>query len=625
MDISNLKEGGTCVRIVPGPNGISFHGPDQETFMGSEINRKATVRDVSFSSFLEASNPGQELGSPLEGQGSIEGGGETARPEFVNVPKKQNSYSKRLPELGRMIKDSEISIFEAEKYFSASEENKMDANHGSEAKMQANKKKVLSPSPDLYDTHHPIPSPASSIVASNRSFRPGGATPSASSEVSWNSQAGLLSMAAGNSARNLAVNNGKRTSGKWVFGCSCPCSNKRSVDIDDTLTESRRAPSVSNSMTSNTLMNSSLSSIQYSYPGLGKRVLSRSIESQRAGGFVDTASEISDINSSINGGTAGMKTFLNSVGNIQHPSLSKDREPIQALRRNTNGPEEFRTNSLEKENGFSFSVLPVKSEDKPRLSLEVFHSPFASAQDLQRPTSNLHRHLILPSSDKPSKSFILDSNSETSKFGGNDNGDVEQDRESDSSADLFELQSFTTQATSCYPLRRTDSMDDNSSIQSSYPEGLGYRNPYHFGDTVTPSARSSCCEPSDASVDWSITSGDTMDKASLGNFSLDYEEIKAMKKKHASVQNSSLSRQRRSSAGSFMGCANVKAVSVAVPTEYSHTARSNGYQNRGSFAGESFRIPREKRVTDMKASSLPKSTHSNLVISGKRSISRTKH
>ncbi len=77
--LRNLKEGGMSVRIVLGPNAISLHGANHKNFMGfSKGKYKATVGDVSFSSFLEAmSNPDhQELGSPLEGQRQTKGGRE---------------------------------------------------------------------------------------------------------------------------------------------------------------------------------------------------------------------------------------------------------------------------------------------------------------------------------------------------------------------------------------------------------------------------------------------------------------------------------------------------------------------------------------------------------------------
>ncbi|KAH9291680.1 hypothetical protein KI387_042889 [Taxus chinensis] len=593
-----LKEGGTSVRIVPGPNGMSFDGAGQYKFMGAEGTHQAIARDASFSFFLGGNNTGQGINMPLKGiSASMDAGGNINRPSsFANGVEKQNSYIARIPVGGRMttttMEDREISIFEAEKYFSAQEEKKLDGRSresktempkpiretsipnftsNSTAKMHPGKKKVSLSSPQIF----------------NRSFRPGtgstgtGTTPTASSQASCNSQSALLSLRHGNSARKVAANNEKTPSGKWGFVCPCPCSNKRSVDIDQAPTKSRRAPSV----TSTTLMDSPMSSIRYSYPALGKRVLTRSIEKNKS----ETASHITGFNGRGGSGTQILRT---SVDNIPQTGHSKDREQLPSMLRK--GAEEFTRITFEKEDGFSFSTLPVKSDiENPRPSLEVFGSPFhqqeitrksASGMEHHRLSSDLHRRSLLQSLDRTRKSFTLDLNPEIRKFGEINN--EEDKEESDSSSDLFEIESFTTHGTACYPLKmRRDSLDDIPSIQSGYPassccEALGFQSSFQFGEAVTPSAQSSCYEPSEASLDWSVTSADT-----IGNFSMDYEELKIMKRR-ASLQNSDLSRlrdvtlkgssRRRSSGSSFLGCANAKAVSVGAPTiQYSQSTRYN--------------------------------------------------
>ncbi|KAH9293195.1 hypothetical protein KI387_041601, partial [Taxus chinensis] len=181
IEMSTSNEGGRSARIVPGLNGISI-----DVFNG---DFKACDRSVSFSSFLSGSDSCQAVHRP-----SIEVGSGNTNSTFVKGLEKQISLSKSV------TKDTEISIFRAEKYFSSEQEKRTDANQdsttqsskpreNSKARIEAGKDKVLfSGTHDIYDSSNRIPSLASSIGAVNHTFRPGGATPTTSSEASWNNQ-----------------------------------------------------------------------------------------------------------------------------------------------------------------------------------------------------------------------------------------------------------------------------------------------------------------------------------------------------------------------------------------------------------------------------------------------------
>ncbi|GLJ49992.1 hypothetical protein SUGI_1063230 [Cryptomeria japonica] len=616
---------GTSVKTVPGTNGISSDGGEEVKIVGAESahnldifngDLKAPKRNFPYSSYLvgTGSNSEQGVSVSLKRSALIESGvGDIIISASAKGLEKQNSSC------NRVMKDSEISIFQAEKYFS---EDKIDSFHesrtgsskpgeNSKAKRQESKNKALFYHQDSYDSRHRMASPAASIRAVNYTFRPGGVTPTGSPTTSRNSRSGLLS----NSVHKLAATDRRRPSSKWRFGCKCLCLNKNSAAMDNTLTENRRASSLSNSMTPSLLMDSPVSSIKYSYAGLRRRVLSRLIEKHREKAFADNASELSDFNCTTNG-ESGLKAPASSlVDNFPESGLSKDRElqkRIQGIsprfmaydmdsdraelgerthQRKMNG------SFLEKKHDISFPIPSEKSEEISRPSLEVFGSPFPGTPDHadscnsttvmgihhQMQPSDLQRHLVLFSLDKAKKSFTFNSNSDTHKFSGPGKKsleDIDQDKESDSSSDLFEIENLNAQ----FSFRKREFLDNNPRIRC-------FPGSFHLEcveNTHTASAKSYCYEPSEASVDWSITTGDTMEKVTLENFSSENEESK----KHASLNGLDLSRLRnatmtedskiRSRKGSFLSCASEKSVRVAVPIEYSHSARYS-YEKKGSF------------------------------------------
>ncbi|GLJ49993.1 hypothetical protein SUGI_1063300 [Cryptomeria japonica] len=431
---------------------------------------RTPLRDVSFSSYAPGSSTKQKSNLKLKGTAAgnqtrqetiqcIEGD-DTSEPAFVNGLQKQNSCSNRVPISGRAL-DSEISIFQAEKYFTDREEKETDVNlestkesskpgenSNSKDKIRARNNKVLLSNHELTNSCNLISSPASSIVVVNQCFRPGGSTPSTSSEASWNSRSGLLSRSSRISASRSPTKAGQKYSGMWAFCCKWPCSSRKSVEIEDTLTEFKLASSVPNSLTSHAPLNCPPSSARECYPSPGKKVLGDS-----------------------------------------------DRECLgEQLDRKSN-------------DGFTFPIMSAKSQEEVRQSLGVFGSPFPGTPnreetrnfnpDMAIPQliqpSDLQGRLVLFNLDKSRKSFTSHSNREIHKLGEIRNEDCDQGMESDSSSDLFEIESAS------YPLRG-DFEDDTSNTQShnqSTACQLGFPKYFHFGgreDAVTSSAKNCCYE-----------------------------------------------------------------------------------------------------------------------------------
>lgn len=669
MELCKFTESGMSVMRVPGSNGTGFSREEQSDgiFIEGNTNNKMPengiiingtspnpVRDVSFSSYLcpeeennlrllrktvvvdtetgeynhESRPKGTENNFMDRMKAAVEGlpfGSYPYAGCHVEMHNTEGIKTKPKPEkqtpcgiqsfgvIGKLRKESEIGVFEAEKYFSTEEEKKIGAF---ELKNQA-KNKVFFPSEQRYElSRHRISSPLPSIDSVRRSVNTRRSTPTASSEASWNSYSGLLPQ----STLKFPASEGKKMlAAKWGiagFRCKCFCSSKKSVKIDNSLTEHRRAESASNSLSSSAaLMDSPLSSIKYSYS-------CGSIEKHRSqAALAETVSEISDINSSSINGGGSVKSVQNLLTPIvnQNSAVSKYRKQIPKIQRNNASLRRCDMISLREElkdkqglhhikEGFSspFSYpSPRKSVVKPKSSVEVFRYPFSSTScgHEAKNLSDLDSRLVLFSVDKAQKCLTL--SSEASMFFNDHNAravdDGDEDKESDSSSDLFELQSLAMEGT-CYSFRRSESVNDTFSIQSGYPPSceISFQSSFHsrgIEDPVTPSGQISYYEPSEASLDLSANSGDTIDNASLGNFSVDFEDMRMKKTKPVKGSDKSgLGEAKykggidsRRSSGGFLGCGSQKALSVEPPTnvsiinKYDQTGRSRSNSRSHSF------------------------------------------
>ncbi|XP_011079218.1 protein PHYTOCHROME KINASE SUBSTRATE 4 [Sesamum indicum] len=135
--------------------------------------------------------------------------------------------------------DTEISIFDARRYF-------RDDNDGGLKDMLRRQQLQQEPFHDFHSVSRL--SSVSSVESYGRNFRIGSfqATPTASSEASWNSQTGLLSNPSDSvsvSLSNLSSDRSSKRSAdhgkKWFsFGRKCCCTGKKSVQVKEVTSDS---------------------------------------------------------------------------------------------------------------------------------------------------------------------------------------------------------------------------------------------------------------------------------------------------------------------------------------------------------------------------------------------------
>ncbi|GMH20251.1 hypothetical protein Nepgr_022092 [Nepenthes gracilis] len=390
--------------------------------------------------------------------------------------------------------DTEISIFEAEKYYrGVHDQRTIDEGMPS-------KQSDLSSVPRL--------SSVSSVddgYGRNYRARSFHATPTASSEASWNSQTGLLSNPPGSvavSIKNLPNSPDKSNkSSKWFFRCRCPCTGKKSVQVEDKHSKSKNQQILqlnrSNSNGCPLYSSNRQSSPRSSAAGKGITIASPPPDQINNRNFMARPqleqSKIMNPNPNLGGFSASRRfppnqaqasgsCFADPNGSTSNgftfPILNNSTPPVKRM----------------------FNVLPnvtgVTVEDPPRDSLEIFQ-PRGPSQSGGRERHNL----TFPASPKSQRASY------------------DEEIGSDASSDLFEIESFSTQTTS-YP--RRDSLDDNSSFNerrfriSVANDGINARKSLDE-PSVAPTE---CYAPSEVSVDWSVTTAEGFDRASLTNFSV---------------------------------------------------------------------------------------------------------
>ncbi|KAJ6996772.1 protein PHYTOCHROME KINASE SUBSTRATE 4-like [Populus alba x Populus x berolinensis] len=452
-----------------------------------------------------------------------------------------------MPEQITQVDDSEISIFDAQKYFNESGSDPRLSKRVSpvNAKLERVSERYDFPSVPR------LSSASSSVDGYGRNYRARSfhATPTASSEASWNSQAGLLSNPPGAiavSMRNQPRNDDKRRGSgtKWLLRRKCPCSGKKSVQIEEKQSEPRTPSRISHTK------------------GLPVD-LKKQIQ-------IPTPVENPIENSSATPDWLGRREAIPNTHRIladnnRFPSGLSHQRVVASTR-------PFSTDTTA---GFSFPILsqtppPMKLvlpsttynpplEDPPRESLEVFRPaegpvPTKSISDLQR-----------------RQSFTV----------------VDDDMASDASSDLFEIESFSTQTTSyaMYPNHR-DSLDDAPSFNTRRLAATSGGDLYcrrSLDEPRTPSiAPTECYEPSEVSIDWSVTTAEGFDRGSVTNFSVSASEVDetAMMRGREDEKNSGGGKNRGGNGGLLMSCRCEKAVSVGphpvkcVPAEGQRVASS---------------------------------------------------
>ncbi|KAG8372276.1 hypothetical protein BUALT_Bualt12G0049500 [Buddleja alternifolia] len=445
-------------------------------YKSSFAQNNSNFQDISFSSYLKPKD------SPQNSQKKIENG---------SPP----------------IDDTEISIFDAQKYFSETNDPKDS----------------IKECHDLQSV--PRMSSVSSVDGYGRNFRTRSfhATPTASSEASWNSQTGLLANPPGSNGVSMRNSNfhsdrdKKRSfiSRKWNFGRKCCCTGKKSVQV-------KEKPSDRNDQ------NNNVAKSNYSY-------------TKRDHGHKEKAPVITKT-SPVNGFS---------------PENDFSRE---------NAPRQQRVSASGRAfgDGFSFPVLKPSiqetkivtktiinpMEDPPRDSLDVFQPVheqilISGPSSIDNPVANARQHFNLGS---PIARVT----------------NTDDDVGSDASSDLFEIESFSTQTTS-YPMyRRRDSLDEAPCTFNA----RRFNGRRSLDEPPTPSvAATECYAPSEVSVDWSVTTAEGFDRASVSNFSVSASEIGNMalmrRRQEESGGGDDGGRVRKGNGGLLMmSCRQEKAVSV---------------------------------------------------------------
>ncbi|KAG5245339.1 phytochrome kinase substrate-related family protein [Salix suchowensis] len=439
-----------------------------------------------------------------------------------------SSYLRPMPEQIAQVDDSEISIFDAQKYFNES---------GGDPKLS---KRVSVVSANLeriserYDfSSVPRLSSASiSVDGYGRNYR----------APSWNSRAGLLSNPPGAvvvSMRSPPRNDDKRKGSgkKWLLGRKCPCLGKKSVQIEGKLSEPRT-------------------------PSRKSHTNGLSLDLKRQ---IQIPTSVENLLKKLERCDAIPNTHRIMADNSRFPPGISHQRVVASAR-------PFSTDTTA---GFSFPILsqtppPVKLElpsttynpplkDPPRMSLEVFRP--AEDPIPTKPISDLRQR----------QSFTV----------------MDDDMASDASSDLFEIESFSTQTTS-YAVYR-DSLDDASSFNARRLAATHGGNLYSrqvLDEPRTPSiAPTECYEPSEASIDWSVTTAEGFDRGSVTNFSVsasEADETTMMRgREYGKNSGGGGGKKRGGNGGLLMSCRCEKAVSVGphpvkcVPAEGQRVASSS--------------------------------------------------
>ncbi|KAH0723486.1 hypothetical protein KY285_006034 [Solanum tuberosum] len=378
---------------------------------------------------------------------------------------KDASFSSYLKPEDHSVDDSEINVFDAKKYFSEGNES------SSVVQKNVNDQSEL-------PSGHRHSSVSSVDNAYGRNFRANSfrATPTASSEASWNSQTGLLANPPGAiavSLKSINTNDKKRGSfstRKWFFCRKCPCSGKKSVQVEEASSEPRTETGSEQHFPvkhSNKIVVEKSTNISHK----------KSIEIQQGG---------------------AVRSETNKIGTIQRRSSESENSTASTISCQQRVLAPVRPFTETPGGGFSFPILnnsgqsklgikppPTRSsispilEDPPRDSLEVFRP--ASRKSIE---TDHHRCNNFPFPGSPISRITA----------------TDDDVASDASSDLFEIESFST-----------------SMANSSCPL---YRQRNSLEDPGTPSiAATECYAPSEVSIDWSVTTAEGFDRASVTNYS----------------------------------------------------------------------------------------------------------
>ncbi|XP_075500442.1 protein PHYTOCHROME KINASE SUBSTRATE 4-like [Primulina tabacum] len=454
------------------------------------------------------------------------------------------------------IDDAEISIFDAQKYFG--ENNDMKDIIKKPHQQQKQQQRI--PSHDLLSVPRLSSVSSADGYGGNYRTRSFHATPTASSEASWNSQTGLLANPPGSVAVSLRnfpsdMRSKKRNPAakKWSFCRKCCCISKNSVKAKEATSDSDvrgHAHVIHNEM-------NNMEKTSYSYVKRGQN------SNEKAPANMPQKIPIPNVE---------MALQQKATASNYHLQLSPEEKFAP-----TDPPRQQRVSASGRPFGdataaaFSFPILNssihatkpagfkakiTKSvtnplEDPPRYSLEVFQPVHDPMPISRTPDFN------------PGSPMARLSN-------------MDDDMYSDASSDLFEIESFSTQSNSYKMYRGRDSLDDeapefnprrfasSNGMISSNNNNLHARR--SIDEPPTPSvAATECYAPSEVSIDWSVTTAEGFDRASVTNFCISASEIGNVAFLHKRLQEEASggdSGKRKGNGLLQMSCRQEKSVSV---------------------------------------------------------------
>ncbi|EHA8590333.1 protein PHYTOCHROME KINASE SUBSTRATE 4-like [Cocos nucifera] len=539
------------------------------------------------------------------------GGGLSRRPpsSYISLPPKPHHLheppiSSSLPpaspkpapasgdHLGRRTSDAEISIFDAERYFH-------DGSGSSDVKRTIFLTGTTATRCDLSTN------PRDSSVSSDGGvYRHDGRnssldatpTPTASSEASWNRRCGLLSNPSGSIAVTVkasplkepkkGISPSATVGRRRLFGRSCPCSGKKSVDVEEKYPEPPKNPTHSKFDSSRSAVsiskNPNFRTGEVGLGGLGAQPAPTEIISEW--GIAEGAKQKI---------TPGNLAKDPEAFRVSQRSWREKPSPVEIGHRSVNSERAFNVSG-----GFSFPVLnpppanPNPPEDPARNSLEVFRPP-EEAKVLKKSTEVPRRAATIGplSGEADRRSFTYPTSPKLRP--------PEEDQASDTSSDLFEIESFSTSYPSSVN-RRRDSLEELDTSRLSGAAGapagtLQLRR--SLEEPATPSiAASECYPPSEVSVQWSVTTAEGFDRASVAKFSSatsDYEELSFIQAEHdrfAVAMGAGGAKRRGRGRGGLLRCRCEKAVSVGPnPVRCGPVQRRSG---SSVFTVDPDRVPR---------------------------------
>ncbi|OMO84736.1 hypothetical protein CCACVL1_10673 [Corchorus capsularis] len=340
------------------------------------------------------------------------------------------------------------------------------------------------------------------------------ATPTASSEASWNSQTAGSGSGSSSSAK-------PKIKCKWLWGPRCPCSGKKSVQVDPKTTP--------------------ISSI------LNNHKLKLDLD-------------LEDHNSTT--------IPLGLAANCNIPPKPKPKAKARPNLMMINN-----TSASASAAAFTFPILNQHQHPISTSSTSIQVDPARDSLEVFRPSDHHNIHIHDPSSSVS----ISVSNKLTSRIISN-TIITDDDVASDTSSDLFEIESFSTtthtqtqsQTTPPYQFyHRRDSLDELSLNArrawiavavatnanrngSSSASASGF-----MGCPYSPMTMTECYEPSEASIDWSVTTAEGFERGSMG-----------VSEAEESVAVVMISGGKKKSRGGLLSCRCEKAVSVVGPVKY---------------------------------------------------------